>query len=325
MTSAAERTSIHLKQAEALASEYLLARLDERGLPEPAARLVDDAVRAEQAAMVAGSFVVAPEVLREHLALLTAAGWPADQIAAYLAPARRAKTPQKRAEKARHILITLTRWVHVPPAELDDWVRLALTGNIARLDRWRDPIDWWRATTAPAEGPRAFSGPAARTATLAYTDETGASGSVPSGGYRGEPWRSWCAEHAANLNQSLNLDGGRWLRHLVGCGWTGPQVLDAVGEDWATAGDTLRRLAGLDFLTAEEVTGWRAAFGSLQTLYQHQHEVLVIALAWRWTGLPPAILPWCAAAGLSPAEAVTGFANGDLTAQQVQVLAGLLH
>jgi len=274
--------------------------------------------------------------LAEQAKVLLGGGWSVGLLHEYLAAAEEG-TPQQRALGAKAIIEALLRWLPVPAAEVDAWVRGPLGGNIYGLtvlaeQAGVDLVGRWRAVSAPGR------------AADAITAVLGEIGRIPAGALRYEAtgtdliqnwpdgsgeWLAWGEQHLpARLRNDVDLLSpvGAAMARLLAGGWTCEQVAVLTLASPAGPGRVAPRQAADLAMPVEILAAWQDAFDVALPVLWEQREVLhQIRAVWQAIGVPVAVVPYCAAAGMSPEEAIEVNGRGDLQAGSVRMLASLLR
>jgi len=115
---------------------------------------------------------------------------------------------------------------------------------------------------------------------------------------------------------------------LVARGWTLDEILTLIHKcaprRWFV---TLEDLTTLGFLSAQQLYRWVSVFDPHwewgPTLLIASNNMETLPRLWALTGLPDEIIPYCAAAGLSPQEAIREHQAGRLTLDAVRLLVAL--
>jgi len=270
-----------------------------------------------------------PEHRLGRAAALLLDQWEPDRLGRFLdATATDRDAAEAATTVARHLLALGRLPGHLPPADVERWARGPLHGNLDSLSRAHDLALRW-GLLSPGDWPPPWPADAwdggVHTGRLFLDRDTILPGAV--GARAATPLRAAWYELAAPVLAPfprLTASQRGELGDLLAYGWPAGllhRLLRDAGERQAAV---LRALWELRFVPPGQLTGWQEAFSpaGVEPLSWSPRLPVLVRL-WQSTGLPGDVIPWCAAAGVAPREAVAMHGYGTLDPGRLRHLAAL--
>lgn len=225
----------------------------------------------------------------------------------------------------RMVASTLMGHLDMPPDEVEEWVRWPFQGDIRELTR-NPGMHVWRALYPDGDAARRaadYLGVTTPERELTFglhcrsdLDEMPLPPEDDPGWpvwLAGEPWNEDCPPIETTAR-------------LVRAGWSFEQIRKELGaEPGAGFG---RSLPPHLCLSPAEFLRWRSALvpgGTEPFTYDGVTRMRRLIMLWRHTGLPLEATPWCAAARMSPEEAIAAHRAGKLRPDGWETLTALIH